>query len=176
MPDQYGLVATERVMASHVQNLMLDLPAASAVSNLYRAANAVRNHLTNTVLREHDLSWTGWVVLWVVWIWDGLETRHAAECAAISKGTLTGVAKTLEARGWLLREPDEADRRLMHLRLTPAGLALMEQLYPAFNEAEAQVVSDISERGLATMTKGLRMMVTTLEDRADNRGGSATKR
>ena len=51
------------------------------------------------MLREHGLSWTGFVVLWVVWIWDGLETRRAADNAAISKATLTGVVKTLEARG-----------------------------------------------------------------------------
>ena len=69
-------------MSSHIARLALDLPAASALSSLFRAANSIRNHLTNTVLREHDLSWTGFVVLWSVWIYDGLETRHAAESAA----------------------------------------------------------------------------------------------
>src|SRR5215469_1966132 len=118
MGDEYGLAATEKAMNQRVGHLPLDFAAASAVSSLYRAANAVRNHLTNTVLREHDLSWTGFVVLWVVWIFDGLETRHAAQSAAISKGTLTGVAKTLEARGWLRRETDPGDRRLVHLVLT----------------------------------------------------------
>src|SRR5215469_18071500 len=110
MGNAYGLAATEKAMNARIGKLQLDFPAALAVSSLYRAANAVRNHLTNTVLREHDLSWTGFVVLWVVWIFDGLETRHAARSAAISKGTLTGVAKTLQARGWLEWEVDASDR------------------------------------------------------------------
>ncbi|HTU74675.1 MAG TPA: MarR family transcriptional regulator [Trebonia sp.] len=164
MGDEYGLAATEKAMNQRVGHLPLDFAAASAVSSLYRAANAVRNHLTNTVLREHDLSWTGFVVLWSVWIFDGMETRHAATSAAISKGTLTGVAKTLEARGWLTRETDSRDRRQVHLKLTAAGLALMDDLYPRFNAAEAEVVSGIGQAGLPELTGYLRTMVSTVED------------
>jgi MarR family transcriptional regulator, organic hydroperoxide resistance regulator len=164
MSNDFGLAATEKAMSTHIGKMRLDFPAALAVSSLYRAANAVRNHLTNTVLREHDLSWTGFVVLWVVWIFDGMETRHAAQSAAISKGTLTGVAKTLESRGWLTREVDTADRRLVQLRLTPSGVALMEELYPKFNAAEAEVVARIESRSLPALTEHLRTMVTTVEE------------
>jgi MarR family transcriptional regulator, organic hydroperoxide resistance regulator len=163
MSDRFTLAETERVMNERVKGLSLDFPAAAALSSLYRAANAVRNHLTNNALREHDLSWTGFVVLWSVWIWDGLETRQAAESAAISKGTLTGVVKTLEARGWLTRTADEVDRRLVQLKLTSDGVALMEKLYPEFNAAEAEVVARLSARNLNTMTQALRTMVTTIE-------------
>ena len=126
MPDRHTLAETERAMSTHVSELPLDFPASAAVSSLYRAANAVRLHLTNSVLREHGLSWTGFVVLWVVWIWDGLETRRAADSAAISKATLTGVVKTLEARGLIARRVSDTDRRLVNLELTPSGVALMK--------------------------------------------------
>ena len=162
MANGYGLAETEKAMSAHIAKLALDFPAAAALSSLFRAANAIRNHLTNTVLREHDLGWTGFVVLWAVWIHDGLETRHAAESAAISKGTLTGVANTLESRGWLRREVDAVDRRLVHLALTDAGLALMEELYPRFNAAEAEVVTRIAPDQLASVTAGLRTMVMTV--------------
>ena len=138
MPDRHTLAETEKAMSTHVSDLPLNFPAAAAVSSLYRAANAVRLHLTNSVLREHGLTWTGFVVLWVVWIWDGLETRRAAENAAISKATLTGVVKTLEARGLITRRVSAIDRRLVNLELTPAGLTLMKELYPAFNAAESR--------------------------------------
>ena len=164
MGNEYGLAATEKAMNARIGHLPLDFAAATAVSSLYRAANAVRNHLTNTVLREHDLSWTGFTVLWSVWIFGDLETRHAATSAAISKGTLTGVAKTLEARGWLTRETDTRDRRQVHLKLTEQGLALMEDLYPRFNAAEAEVVARISRDDLPDLTDRLRTMVTTVED------------
>src|SRR3954462_5151557 len=133
MPDRHTLAETERAMSTHVRELPLDYPASAAVSRLYRAANAGRLHLTNSVLREHGLSWTGFVVLWVVWIWDGLETHRAADSAAISKATLTGVVKTLEARGLITRRVSDTDRRLVNLELTPSGVTLMKELYPAFN-------------------------------------------
>lgn len=172
MSHDFGLDATEKAMSAHLGKLELDFPAAIAVSSLYRAANAVRNHLTNTVLRAHDLSWTGFVVLWVVWIFDGLETRHAAQAAAISKGTLTGVAKTLEARGWLRRETDAGDRRLVRLSLTDAGVALMEELYPRFNAAEAEVVARVAPAQLPRLTDHLRTMVRTVEEMDWDTGAS----
>ena len=130
MPDRHTLAETERAMSLHLQSLPLNFEASAAVSSLYRAANAVRVHLTNTVLRQHGLTWTGFVVLWVVWIWDGMETRRAAESAAISKATLTGVVKTLEARGLLTRRVSGTDRRLVILELSDAGTELMTTLYP----------------------------------------------
>jgi DNA-binding MarR family transcriptional regulator len=163
MPDRRSLAETEKAMSAHVSQLPLNFPAAAAVSSLYRAANAVRVYLTNSVLREHGLTWTGFVVLWVVWIWDGVETRHAAENAAISKATLTGVVKTLESRGLLTRRISDTDRRLVNLELTSEGAALMKELYPIFNAAEAEVVAGLSPRKLSELTNSLRSIVTQLE-------------
>ncbi len=163
MPTRQTLAETERAVRDRVGGLPLDLPAAEAVSSLYRAANAVRNHLTQTVLRPHDLTWTGFVVLWVVWIWDGRETRHVAEDVGISKATLTGVVNTLEARGWMRRTLDVEDRRRVRLSLTPDGVALMQVLYPEFNAEESRLVQTLSPRQLRTMTSSLRSIVVALE-------------
>ena len=167
MPDRHTLAETEKAMSEHVGGLPLNFPAAAAVSSLYRAANAVRMHLTNTVLHQRGLTWTGFVVLWVVWIWDGVETRRAAESAAISKATLTGVVKTLERRVLVTRRVSETDRRLVELELTPAGDALMREIYPLFNAAESEVVAGLSERGLKDLTRNLRLIVTELEEREE---------
>ncbi|MCE1177549.1 MAG: MarR family transcriptional regulator [Micrococcales bacterium] len=164
MPDRHTLTETEAAVSEHVGHLPLDFAAAHAISSLYRAANAARAHLTTTVLREHDLTWTSFVVLWVVWIWDGMETRHVAESAAISKATLTGVSKTLEQRGWLTRTTGEQDRRLVNLRLTDAGRTLMEELYPKFNAAEAQLITGLSPAAVTEMTTSLRRVVEAAED------------
>jgi DNA-binding MarR family transcriptional regulator len=168
MPDRHTLQETEKAMSDHVARLALDFPAAHALSSLYRAANAVRNHITNRVLREHDLTWTGFVVLWVVWIWDGMETRHVAESAAISKATLTGVVRTLESRGWITRTSDARDRRLVRLQLTGDGVALMEKLYPQFNAAESEILSGMSARNVSGLTRNLRSIVTAIEEPGEN--------
>lgn len=164
MPDPHTLEETERAMKERVDALPLDFAAANALSSLFRAANAVRAELTNRVLRTYDLTWTGFVVLWVVWIWDGMETRHAAESAAISKATLTGVVRTLETRGWITRTTDTQDRRLVRLQLTEDGIALMEKLYPEFNAIESEIVSGLSARNVSSMTRNLRAIVTAIEE------------
>ena len=155
-------------MKERVDALPLDFAAANALSSLFRAANAVRAELTNRVLRNYDLTWTGFVVLWVVWIWDGLETRHAAESADISKATLTGVVKTLESRGLILREGDETDRRLVRLRLTPEGMELMDKIFPEFNAVESEIIANLSDNKVNGLTRTLRDVVKSVET---NRNG-----
>jgi DNA-binding MarR family transcriptional regulator len=170
MTDEHTLLETERAMQSHLASLELDFEAAHAVSSIYRAANAVRTHVTNEVLRPSGITWTGFVVLWGVWIWDGMETRHAAESAAISKATLTGVVKTLETRGWIEKHGREDDRRLVELHLTPSGKALMEELYPKFNAIETRVVSCLSSKRQKDMTTSLRAIVTAIESSGSSSG------
>jgi len=167
MPDPRTLAETESAMKRHIEGLEIDFAAAQTVSSIYRAANAVRAHITNAVLRQYDLTWSGFVVMWVVWISDGMETRHVAESAAISKATLTGVAKTLESRGWIVRETLVADRRLVRLRLTQPGIDLMTELYPKFNAIESALVQKLSARSQARLTRDLRSIVRTVEANED---------
>ncbi len=165
MPDQHTLEETERAMNARVGELAMDFRAAHAVSSLYRAANAARSHLTNSVLRKHDLTWTGFLVLWLLWIWDNMETRRVAENVGISKATLTGVTNTLVARGLVERVPSEIDRRLVELQLTDEGTTLMRNLFPEFNAAEAELVEHLPAADLATLTDSLRSIVTHAEAR-----------
>lgn len=163
MPDQRTLDETERATRERVGKLAVDFSAAHAISSLYRAANAARSHLTNTVLRPHDLTWTGFLVLWLLWIWDSMETRHVAESVGISKATLTGVTTTLVNRGLVERVPSQVDRRLVELRLTDKGRALMEDLYPKFNSAEAELTLGLDAGDVAILTDTLRHIVTVAE-------------
>lgn len=163
MPSHHTLVETETAVSGRLADVDINADAMHAVSGIHRAANASRNHMTNTVLRPHDLSWTGFVVLWSVWIFDAPETREVADSAGISKATLSGVVKTLSARGWLTRTQSSADKRFAHLSLTPAGRALMEELFPRFNAVEQQLVSDLTPEELDVLTRALRKIVTTAE-------------
>lgn len=163
MPDHHTLAETERATRERVQHLPLDFAASHALLSLYRAANAVRGHLTNNVLRPNDLTWTGFLVMWTLWIWDSMETRDIAESVGISKGTLTGVAKTLASRSLIERIPSTEDRRLVNLKLSPEGMALMERIYPEFNKTESRIVGDLDARQLETMTQSLRTLVETSE-------------
>ena len=141
----------------------IDATAMAACSNLFRAANAVRNHLERSVLADHDLSWTAFVVLWVVWIWEPIETREIAAEAGFSKATLTGVLDTLEGRGLVTRARSAADGRLVEVSLTARGRRLMTKLFPAFNATETELVGQMGKKRITEMTEGLRSMVRATE-------------
>lgn len=164
MPDRHTLEETERATSARVGHLDLNFPAAHAVLSLHRAANAARSHLTATVLRPNDLTWTGFHVLWLLWIWERMETRHVAESVGITKATLTGVTNTLVSRGLVRRVPSTVDRRLVHLELTADGTALLDRLYPQFNQAEAEIVAELNGDEVEHLTNLLRHLVTTAED------------
>src|SRR6478752_2417444 len=142
-PGGLTLEATEQAVADRLQCMDIDMTAMAVVANVYRAANATRNHLERTVLAPHGLTWTGWVVLWVIWIWGEIESRHVAAEAGVSKGTLTGVQKTLMAKGLVERTVHPEDARRVLLSLTGAGERLMAEVFPQFNAVEAWVTSDL---------------------------------
>lgn len=147
----HTLAETEKAVESRLADMSLDFEAMAVVSNLFRAANAVRNHLERTVLQPHNLTWTAFVVLWVAWIWEEVETRVIAEEGGFSKATLSGVLTTLEGRGLVVRERSASDGRLVIVRLSPSGKRLMKRLFPEFNAQERSLVANIppSDRPLA---------------------------
>lgn len=157
------LEATEQAVADRLEGLEVDMTAMAAVSNIYRAANAVRNHVERTVLAPHDLTWTGWVVLWVIWIWGDIESRHVAAEAGISKGTLTGVVSTLMDRGLVKRRVHPDDARRVLLSLSPKGQKLMVEVFPEFNAVEAHVTATLAEKDMLQMARSLRAVVKQAE-------------
>ncbi|UWZ38611.1 MarR family transcriptional regulator [Dactylosporangium roseum] len=137
--------------------------ATEAVLHLHRAANAVRQHVEQVVLRPRQLTWTGFVVLRTVWAARRMETRHVAEHAGISKATLTGVVDTLSGRGLVRRDHHPDDGRLVVLQLTRKGRRLVRELLPESQTAEAFVLSYLEPAQLALMTAALRGLIEHLE-------------
>src|SRR5260370_17736906 len=133
------LVQAERDIRGRIGDQHLDFAAMAAVSNIYRAANVIRNHMERKVLADEDLSWAAFTVLFVLWIWGDQQTRHLADEAGVTKGTLTGVLKTLEKRGLVRRQTHESDGRLVLVSLEPKGFGVIDRLFPAFNMGERSV-------------------------------------
>ena len=163
MPDQHTLAETERAMTRAGRASGHRLPGgARGLQPVPRGERRPR-HLTNTALRPHDLTWTGFLVLWLLWIWDRLETRRVAENVGISKATLTGVTNTLvrQGPGGAGAQPD-ATGAWSSSSSTPAGQTLMNELYPEFNAAEAELVAGISAASISPSSPAcLREVVTT---------------
>lgn len=163
MAGQHTLAETERQVSERLSHMKLDFQAMAVTSNLFRAASAVRNHLERTVLATNELSWTAFVVLWVTWIWEPIETRQIAEEGGFSKATLTGVLNTLEGRGLLTREKSKDDGRLVLVSLTTKGRKLMDGLFPEFNKQEQKIAGAVAEKNQVLLADMLRSITAFTE-------------
>lgn len=158
------LVEAERLIRTELGALDLDMVALAAVSNVFRAATAVRNHMERGVLRQHRLSWSAFVVLFVLRIWGEQESGHLAAEAGITGGTLTGVLNTLERKGYTERAPHPTDGRRMIVRATPPGHRVVDEIMPAFNKQEALVTRDLTDAEATDLAAYLRTLLRTVAD------------
>jgi DNA-binding MarR family transcriptional regulator len=163
MAGAHTLTETERQVSDRLKGMTIDFKAMAVTSNLFRAATAVRNHLERSVLAPHDLSWTAFVVLWVVWIWEPIETRQIAAEGGFSKATLTGVLSTLENRKLAIRKKSSTDGRLVLVELTPAGRRLMKELFPEFNAQEQFVAKALDASIQDATADALRRITANIE-------------
>ena len=163
MTGSHTLAETEARVDNRLSHMQLDFEAMAVMSNLFRAASAVRNHFERNVLAPSGLSWTAFVVLWVTWIWEPAETREIAGEAGISKATLTGVLSTLEKRGLAMRSRSADDGRLVLVTLTPEGEKLMADLFPKFNKQEVEVVAPIATGQRVALADMLRAITAKLD-------------
>ncbi|HEY3264509.1 MAG TPA: MarR family transcriptional regulator [Actinomycetota bacterium] len=152
----------ERKVLEALGDLPLDFRAMAAVSNLFRASAAVRRHMERRVLATDRLSWTSFVVLWVLWVWGDLESRDLAAAVGISRPTSSGVVTTLERRGYVQRKRNTMDGRMVRVSLTPEGLKKIETLFPRFNEEEVAVTERLTPGHQEQLAGMLRTMLRTV--------------
>ncbi len=81
----------------------------------------------------------------------------------ISSSSTTNRVDRLVARGLVERRPDEVDRRSVLVRLTAAGLALVDAVMPQHMANEATILADLSVEDQATLTSLLRRLAVSLD-------------
>jgi DNA-binding MarR family transcriptional regulator len=158
MTDGETLLPAERKVHERLGHLSLDFGAMAVVSNLFRVSTAIRRKMEAAVLAPDRLSWTSFVVLWVLWVWGEMESRALADAVGISPPTTTGVVMTLERRGLVQRNRHASDGRRVRVTLTRAGRRKIEKLFPRFNAEESEITAHLSPQDqemLASMLRSL---------------------
>jgi DNA-binding MarR family transcriptional regulator len=74
-----------------------------------------------------------------------------ADASGVTRATMTGLIDTLERDGFVKREPDPDDRRMMSVRLTPAGEKFLIKFLPGHFKAIAALMSPLSESERKTL-------------------------
>ncbi len=153
----------EREAAERLAEAPIDHGAMTTVGSLYRAAGAVRNRLERSILARHDLTWTGWMVLWVICVCQPVESHDAAAAAGISKSTMSGVTKTLVTRGLVYRRRHRADGRRVLLTLTRRGEQLIADTLGPLNVEEIGTLAPLGRARTAALADALEELNRCLE-------------
>ncbi len=162
-PAGEELLPAERKVLEQLGHLPLDFRAMAVVSNLFRVSAAIRRAMESRVLAADRLSWTSFVVLWVLWVWGEMESRDLAAGVGISRPTSTGVVTTLERRGLVRRRRNAPDGRMVRVSLTRAGRRKIEALFPRFNDQESAVTAHMTPEDQELLAGLLRAMLRAVE-------------
>jgi DNA-binding MarR family transcriptional regulator len=159
MPTANG-VTTRSERAERVDYIAERLPA--------RAAVLVR--LLVKQVRSREISRTEMEVLSI--LRDGARRiTELAELEGIAQPTVTLLVKRLEERGWVRREGQPDDGRVVMVSLTEAGGAAQQRLHAQFlaaMRADLQELSDAQLRALSAATETLSSFVDDLQRRSGN--------
>ena len=102
---------------------------------------------------------------------EGLTCAQLSEHTLTTKGTLTGVLDRLEHRGLVERRQVGGDRRVTRVQLTPKGMDLFQQVFPAHAQfmrpffAQALKASEVqvAKKLLRRVRDSFESMIVSLE-------------
>jgi len=161
--NDHVILEAERDIRRRLGDRPLDFEALLAVSNIYRAANAVRNRMERDVLSPAGLTWGGFTILFVLWIWGDRETGQLAEDCGLAKGTLSGMLTTLEKTNLVERSRHSEDGRRVLVTLRETGKETIESVFPEFNRYEAKFTADLDDDERLELARLLRRITASAD-------------
>lgn len=146
----------------------LDPSAAEAFLHLLHTSDEVFA-ISDKSLAGHNISHGRFGVLMLLWrsvqpravkrvgadvCVEGPRTpAELADAAGVTRATMTGLIDTLERDGFVKREPDPDDRRMMSVRLTARGERFMREFLPGHFKAIASVMGTLAESERRTLVQ-----------------------
>jgi DNA-binding MarR family transcriptional regulator len=146
----------------------LDPSAAEAFLQLLRTGDEAFG-VTERNLAEHSITQGRFCVLMLLWrsnraktvkLWGAGENAPAprtpaelADAANVTRATMTGLVDTLERDGFVKRERDPDDRRMMSVSLTSRGEKFLLQFLPGHFKITSRVMSTLSETERKTLVR-----------------------
>ncbi len=93
---------------------------------LYAASKEVVRQY-RPLLEEIDLTYTQYIAMMVMWEYKKTNVKALGEKLFLDSGTLTPVLKSLEKKGYVKRERDEHDERVLTVKITNKGEKLKDR-------------------------------------------------
>ena len=93
--------------------------------------------------REFDLTPVQYAALVAIQNHPGIDATRLSAVIAFDRSTLGSVIERLEAKGHVERAPSDEDKRVKLLHLTKAGAALLRNIMPSVDRAQARMLAPL---------------------------------
>ena len=107
---------------------------------------------------------------------EGLTLGEIGERLMVTGGNITGVMDRLEKNGYVYRDRDQGDRRIIRAKLTPKGFLLQKDILPVFQNKWQEIVGILSpaeQRQLSQLLKKFSHGLLTMASLQSNKGKGA---
>jgi len=154
-PHVLSLEEIERIAKDYPN---LDARSLLAYNELTRTNRAFVSVLDRAAL-DNGLSVGRNLVLWLIAQADqtqGITPAEIARLADVTRATITGLLNSLERDGLIVRSRSTADRRQVHVLLSPNAQRVIKETWPKQSEQITRVMAGLTEREKASLVDILR--------------------
>ena len=116
-------------------------------------------------MRDLGISQAGWVAIaYIAKAEAPLSQSEVANLVQVEAATMVSTLDRLEKAGLVERVASETDRRVKHLRITPAGQAIYTQVRERADALRADLFGQLSPQDLEAATVLLEKLQTLIEN------------
>ena len=109
--------------------------------------------------RAYDLTPVQYAALVAIQTHPGIDATRLSAVIAFDRSTLGNVIERLEAKQLIERKPSREDRRVKLLYLTRAGVALLRDIMPSVDRAQARMLEPLKPADRRTLMALLTQLV-----------------
>ena len=153
----------------HAQTPDANVLATEAAMNTIRTADMLFDQI-GRLLRPLNVSAAGGLVLGMLRDRGRLSPSDLGEGLIVTRATVTGLVDSLERHGYVRRLANPADRRSVLVEMTPAGLAVVQELRTIVHRNEKAWFAGFSDAELDGYIAQLHRIQDSLASIADASG------
>jgi DNA-binding MarR family transcriptional regulator len=131
----------------------------AAPGYLFRRMQQIAVSIFMEECKEFDLTPVQYAALVAIHTHPGIDATRLSAVIAFDRSTLGSVIERLQAKQYIERKPSPEDKRIKLLYLTKSGAALLKEIIPAVERAQARMLEPLKPADRKTLMGLLEQLV-----------------
>jgi len=143
----------------------------NSIGLILRTADKSLERALDSELRERcKLTGSQWKVIIVLAIREGISQKELADLISVESPTLVPIIDKMEKNGFLIRNPNQTDRRSNSIVLTKKSLDLVEGIVNTILDFRSMITKGISKENIDSARKALLKMTQNVDEFMASKG------